>query len=273
MTDQTILYNKENGIGIITVNRPERMNAITPKMLLHLSEIYAEIIRDDEVRVVIVTGNGRAFCGGTDLGTLSQRDAKLDAENAEAAKKRQIIYENLPPSPLPRWGFTHIPKPTIAAVNGAAVGMGAEWTAQCDIRIASENARFGWVFSQRGLVPDTGAGPYLLPYIVGLSKALELMYSGEIIDAREAEKIGLVSMVVPPAELMPTAKRMAQKLMKGSPLALKGIKELTYGSMDSSPNAHYDWTHKLFAEANLTEDCREGVKAFVEKRPPMWKGK
>ncbi|MDD5288024.1 MAG: enoyl-CoA hydratase/isomerase family protein [Dehalococcoidales bacterium] len=273
MTDQNILYTKENGIGIITLNRPERMNAITPKMLLRMSEITAEIIRDDEVRVVIITGNGRVFCGGTDVGTLGQRDEKLAAENEAMVEKRKMIYENLPPSPLPSWGFTHIPKPTIAAVNGAAVGMGVEWTVQCDFRIASENARFGWVFSRRGLVPDTGAGPYLLPYIVGLSKALELMYSGEIIDAKEAEKIGLVSMVVPPDELMPAAMKLAQKLMKGAPLSLKGIKELTYGSMDFPPNAHSDWTHKLFREANLTEDCREGIKAFVEKRPPVWKGK
>lgn len=273
MEEQLILYAKENGMGIVTINRPDRMNAITPEMQLRLAEIISEITRDDAVRVMIITGAGRAFCGGTDVSNLGQRDEKIIAARAETARKRKEIFDNLPPSPLPRWGFTHIPKPTIAAVNGAAVGMGAEWVAQCDFRIASENARFGWVFSQRGLVPDTGAGPYLLPYIVGLSKALELMYTGEIIDAKEAEKIGLVSMIVPQDELMPTAKKFAQRLMKGAPLALKGIKELTYGSMDLPPNAHTDWTHKLFEASNQTEDCREGIRAFIEKRPPLWKGK
>jgi len=268
-----ILYNKENGIGIITLNRPERLNAVTEEMHLLKAKIISEVTIDDAVRVVIITGNGRAFCSGTDVTALVQTDEKAATERKELTKKTREVVESMPPSPLPRWSLTHIPKPTIAAVNGAAVGMGAEWVAQCDFRIASENARFGWVFSQRGLVPDIGSGPYLLPYIIGLSKALELMYTGEIIDAKEAERIGLVSMVVPPEELMPTAKKFAQRLMKGSPLALKGIKELTYGSMDLPPNAHFEWTHKLFEASFLTEDCREGVRAFLEKRPPVWKGK
>jgi 2-(1,2-epoxy-1,2-dihydrophenyl)acetyl-CoA isomerase len=268
-----ILYNKEDGIGIITLNRPERLNAVTSEMLLRRAEIISEITIDDAVRVVIITGNGRAFCAGTDVTVLGQIDEKVAKATEELLKKTNEVFASMPPSPLPPWSFTHIPKPTIAAVNGAAVGMAAEWVAQCDFRIASENARFGWVFSQRGLVPDIGSGPYLLPYIIGLSKALELMYTGEIIDAKEAEKIGLVSMVVPPEELMPTAKKFAQRLMKGSPLALKGIKELTYGSMDLSPNAHFELTHKLFEASNQTEDCREGVRAFLEKRPPVWKGK
>lgn len=271
--EDNLLYTKENGIGIITINRPDRMNAITQEMQLRLAEFITEITHDDGVRVVIITGTGRAFCGGTDVSTLGKSDEASIAKRAETARRRKELYDNLPPSPLPRWTFTHIPKPTIAAVNGPAVGMGVEWVAQCDFRIASENARFGWVFSQRGLVPDTGAGPYLLPYIVGLSKALELMYTGEIIDAKEAERIGLVSMVVPPEELIPAAKKFAQRLMKGAPLSLKGIKELTYGSMDLPPNAHSDLTHKLFEAANKTEDCREGIKSFLEKRPPAWKGK
>lgn len=273
MEEQHVLYTKENGMGIVTINRPERMNAITPEMQLRLAEIVKEITIDTDVRIMIITGTGRAFCGGTDVSGLGQKDEKTAALRAETSRKRKEIYDSLPPSPLPKWSFTHIPKPTIAAVNGAAVGMGAEWVSQCDFRIASENARFGWVFSQRGLVPDTGAGPYLLPYIVGLSKALELMYTGELIDAKEAEKIGLVSMVVPQDELMTAAKKFAQRLMKGAPLSLKGIKELTYGSMDLPPNAHSDWTHKLFEAANQTEDCREGIRSFVEKRPPVWKGK
>jgi enoyl-CoA hydratase/carnithine racemase len=268
-----ILYTKEDGIGTITLNRPEKLNAVTSEMLLRRAEIISEIITDDSVRVVIITGNGRTFCAGTDVTVLGPLDEKTAKATEGDLKKTREVSGGLPQSSLPPWGFTHIPKPTIAAVNGAAVGMGAEWVAQCDFRIASENARFGWVFSQRGLTPDIGCGPYLLPYIVGLTKALELLYTGEIIDAKEAEKIGLVSMVVPPEELIPAAKRFAQRLMKGAPLSLKGIKELTYGSLDLSTGAHFELTHKLFEASRQTEDSREGVMAFLQKRPPVWKGK
>ena len=267
--EKLMLYEKEDGIGIITINRPEKMNAITDDMLADLINIINDIILDNEVRAVILTGNGRAFCGGTDVSTgLSRDQVKAGEERAKKIKK-----VDLPENPLPKWTFTVIPKPTIAAVNGAAVGMGAEWTAQCDIRIASENARFGWVFPLRGLTPDTGAGPYLLPYIVGLSKALELMYSGEIIDARESERIGLVSKVVPPDELMPAAKEMAKKLTQGAPLAIKGIKELTYGSMEWTTSEHQRENGVRFRSLSLSEDCKEGIRSFLEKRPPVWKGR
>jgi enoyl-CoA hydratase/carnithine racemase len=273
MAEQNILYTKEDGIGTVTFNRPERMNAVTQQMLGDLAVIVADIIRDNDVRAIIITGNGRAFCSGTDVANLGRGDEKVQREREERIRRREEIYRGLPESPFSLWTFTRIPKPTIAAVNGAAVGMGVEWVAQCDIRIASEDARFGWVFSRRGLTPDTGAGPYLLPYIVGLSKALELMYSGEIIDAREAEKIGLVSAVVPPDQLLPAAEKMARKLMQGAPLALKGIKELTYGSLEWPPSVHQRETRERFTSMNLTEDCREGIKSFREKRPPVWKGR
>jgi len=268
MEEKKILYSKEDGIGIITLNRPDRMNAITDEMLIDLEIIIADICQDNEVRAMIITGNGRAFCGGTDVTALGR-----DEKEAAAVRRKRMESVKAPEGPLPSWTFTRIPKPTIAAVNGAAVGMGAEWTSQCDIRIASENARFGWVFPLRGLTPDTGAGPYLLPYIVGLGKALDLLYSGDIIDAREAERIGLVSKVVPPDELIPAAKEMAARLTRGAPLALKGIKELTYCSLEWPPTAHREETRARFGSLSLTEDCKEGVQSFLEKRPPVWKGK
>lgn len=269
MAEREILYSKEDGIGTITLNRPEKMNSVTDDMLVDLTNILTEITLDDEVRVVILTGNGRGFCAGTDLSTGLARDQI----KAGAEREKKIKKVDLPENSLPGWTFTRLPKPAIAAVNGAAVGMGAEWTAQCDIRIASEKARFGWVGSLRGITPDTGAGPYLLPHIVGLGKAFELMYSGEIIDAREAERIGLVSMVVPPDQLMTVAKEMAVKISGGAPLALRGIKELTYGSLEWPFSVQFAENSRRLNETTTSEDSQEGVRSFFEKRPPVWKGR
>jgi enoyl-CoA hydratase/carnithine racemase len=269
--EKEILYEKENNIGIITLNRPDRLNAVTQEMRMRLMEIIREVIYDDEVRAVILTGNGRAFCSGTDVSNLG----RTPEEEAIIQEQRRVMAKSitLPDAyPLPDWTFTRIPKPTIAAVNGAAVGMGAEWVVQCDIRIASENARFGWVFPLRGLCPDYGSGPYLLPYIVGLSKALYLLYSGDIIDAHEAARIGLADKVVPAEQLMSAAKEMAHRLIRGAPLAVKAVKELVYGSLEWTPKVHLDQTRVRFRSLNQTEDCREGIRAFLEKRAPVWKG-
>jgi enoyl-CoA hydratase/carnithine racemase len=267
MAEPLVLYKKENGIGTITINRPEKMNAISDEMQVLLTDLAADVTLDDEVRVVILTGTGRAFCGGTDVSVFSRTPEERDTARPAPAPRQ------LPESPLPGWRWTRVPKPVIAAVNGPAVGMGAEWVVQCDFRLASENARFGWVFAQRGLVPDTGAGPYLLPLIVGMEKALELMYSGEIIDAQTALKIGLVSKVVPQDQLIPAARELAQKLMRGAPLSVKGIKELTYGALQWPPELHRQETGKRFRASTQSEDGREGIRAFREKRAPVWKGK
>ena len=269
MDEKQILYSKEEGIGIITINRPEKMNSITDDMLVDVTNILNDITLDDEVRVVIVTGNGRAFCSGTDLSSGLARD------QVEAGKEREqkIKSVDLPENSLPHWTFTRIPKPTIAAVNGAAVGMGVEWSIQCDFRIASEKARFGWVGSLRGITPDTGAGPYLLPFIVGMSNALELMYSAEIINAQEALRIGLVSKVVPPDQLMDVAKSLAIKIARGAPLANKGIKSLTYGALERHYSEHFAENSRLLNETATSEDAKEGVASFFEKRPPEWKGR
>ena len=171
MTEEHVLCKKEGAIATIMLNRPDKMNAVDWEMHGLLSKAIDDVSADDNIRVVILTGAGRAFCSGTDLtGGLSRSFADGLKQTLDGERYRAGFH------------FTNIPKPTIAMVNGAAVGMGAEFTIQCDIRIASDKARFGWVFPLRGLVPDTGAGTYLLPRIVGLQRAFELMYTGEIID-------------------------------------------------------------------------------------------
>lgn len=265
MADENLLFNKEKGIAIVTLNRPEKLNAITHPMLQRLHGIIEEIRRDDGIRVVILTGNGRAFCAGTDISD----SVPLTAEVEIWAMKEKTSTEYR----QSHWFFNSIPKPVICAINGAAVGIGAEFTLHCDIRIASENARWGQVFVLRGMVPDTGAGTYLLPRIVGLSKACELVFSGGIIDAQEMLRIGLVSKVVPDAQLMPTAKEMAKKLMRGAPLAVQMCKQLMYLGLERSVEAHQEAARYCFRLSTQTEDFKEGIKSFFEKREPRWVGK
>ena len=269
MSDE-ILYEKRDGVALITLNRPEKLNAITDEMLADFINVTNESMIDDDVRAVVLTGEGRAFCAGTDVSAGIARDHAA----AAVERTKRIKPVELPESTLPGlWTLTRIPKPTIAAVNGAAVGVGVEWTVQCDFRIASHEAKFGWVFALRAITPDTGAGPYLLPYIVGLPKALELMYSGRIIDAEEALEIGLVSEVVDKTDLVDRAVAFANELTAGAPLAVKGIKELTYGSLEWPPSVFDGHKTSMLQATSNSEDAQEGVDSFLQKRTPRWRGR
>jgi len=267
MAEQDVLYTKEGGIGLITISNPERRNAVTHEMNRRIFSIIEEVKKDDEVRAAILTGDvgGRAFCAGTDI----TGDVPTSVEEEVEAAKQKIATE----SRQTMWFFNSIPKPVICAINGAAVGIGSEFTLHCDIRIASESARFGQVFVLRGMVPDTGAGTYLLPRIVGLSNACELVFSGEIIDAQEMLRIGLVNKVVSNEELMPAAKEMAKKLTRGAPLAIQMSKQLMYGGLERTIEAHQEAERYCFQLSCKTEDFKEGIKSFLEKREPLWKGK
>jgi len=265
MAKQDVLYVKEDGIGTITLNRPERLNALTHEMLRRLGSIIEDIKRDEEVRAVILTGHGSAFSAGTDISGEVPQTAEIEI-NLMKEKISTEYRQSL-------WFFNSIPKPVICAINGAAVGIAAEFSLHCDIRIAADSARWGEVFVLRGMTPDTGAGTYLLPRIVGLSKACELVFSGEIIDAQEMLRIGLVSKVVPDAELMPTAKKMARKLTRGAPLAVQMAKQLMYRGLEQTAEAHQEAARYCFQLSCKTEDVREGIASFFEKRKPNWKGK
>src|SRR5438067_521712 len=194
-----VLYEVDgDGIAVITINRPEKRNAMTYAMLGDFIGTVRAAGEDDAARVVIVTGSGGSFCAGTDLSDLSSvpgedRGVRGRAEQADVW-----------------WPLTSCPKPVIAAVDGPAVGMGAEFTSQCDVRIASTGARFAWNFAHRGLVPDTGAGSWLLPRLIGLPAALRLLYWGEFIDAQQALDLGYVTQVVEPEELQDAALEEAR---------------------------------------------------------------
>jgi enoyl-CoA hydratase/carnithine racemase len=261
MPDDNVLLERQGPVAVVRLNRPEKMNAVTWAMIQRMDEIIAEIKRDPAIRAAVLTGEGRAFSAGTDLQELSA------GRPASGINFGRSHFADAAP-----WDWTSIAKPTIAAVNGAAAGLGAEMALQCDFRIASELARFSWIFPHRGLVPDTGAGTWLLSRVVGLQRAAEILYSGEFIDAQKALQIGLVVEVVPPERLLPAALEWAERMTTGSPLAIVEIKRLLYQGL-ARPAVEHLMDNSLVMERMFrSDDHREGVAAFLEKRAPNWGG-
>ena len=266
MAEGRIGYEKRDHVGLITISKPETLNSVTVAMLGLLGEAVAEVRRDDDVRCVVLTGEGRGFCSGTDLS-----GGRAQTGGQERALKQAALDASLSRRRT-SWSFTDLPKPTIAAVNGPAVGMGAEFALMCDIRLASEKARLGWVFIDRNLVPDTSAGTFLLPRVVGLARAAELLFTGRIVDAQEAERLGLVNRVVPHDQLMEETWALARSLAAKPPLAARWIKELLYRGLERDIESHGIASGQLLNLLLQSEDHRESVAAFFEKRAPVWKG-
>lgn len=256
-----ISYTREGRIGTITIDRPEKKNAMTFAILGEFIDTVARAGADDDIAVLIVTGVAGAFCAGTDLADLStipgeQRGLRGTAEETEKW-----------------WPLVQCPKPTICAVDGPAVGMGAEFTVQCDLRLASTNARFAWNFVHRGLVPDTGAGTWLLPRIIGVQQALRLTYTGAMIDAHEAFDLGYVLEVTEPAELLGRARALAEQIASGSPHSQRLIKDLTYRGLTAPIADHMARHTDAMSRCFRSEDHREGVASFLERRPAQFTGR
>ena len=261
MNYQTIIITKEEDVATITLNRPEVMNAVNEEMLKELVEATREVGDDEAVKAVILTGAGRAFCAGGDL------EAPM-YKITNSAEMRGLIVE-FGKIPL---NLRNMLKPVIAAVNGAAVGAGLGFALAADIIIASERARFGHVYRNIGLMSDCGS-IYFLPRLIGVSRACEIIFTGKVIDAREAERIGLVNKVVPADQLESVTKELALKLAKGPSVAIGLAKISIYQGLGMDLPTAIEWEARAHAISMLTEDMQEGIKAFKEKREPVFKGK
>jgi enoyl-CoA hydratase/carnithine racemase len=263
-----VLYESRDRIATLTLNRPDERNAIgTHAACAAVVDALRRANADPEIRCIIVTGAGTAFCAGGNVKKMLDRDgiSRQETPAATAENYRRGIQR----IPLT---FAEIDLPTIAAVNGPAMGAGCDLACMCDIRIASDKAQFAESFLKVGLIPGDG-GAWLLPRIVGWPKAAELTYTGDTIDAGEARAIGLVSQVVPHAELMTAARALASRVAANPPQALRMSKRLLRESRHASLAELLDLSADLQALAHETEDHEEAVAAFIEKRPPRFSGK
>lgn len=256
-----IRYEVSEGIGTITINRPEKRNAMTFAMLAEFIETVRNAGADPEARVIILTGTEGSFCAGTDLADLDSVPGESRGVRGEADE--HDVW----------WPLAACPKPVICAIDGPAVGMGAEFTSQCDVRIASTRARFAWNFVHRGLVPDTGAGTWLLPKIIGLQPALRLLYSGAFLSAEQALDLGYVVQVTSPDGLLTAARKIAEEILAGSPFAQRLIKNLVYRGLERDLGEHMREHVQALQACFRSEDHKEGVAAFLERREAHFTGK
>lgn len=256
-----IRYEVSGSIGTITIDRPEKRNAITYAMLNDLITVFREAGTDERSRAIILTGVPGSFCAGTDLADLATIPGTERGLRGEAGA--HDVW----------WPAVACPKPVIAAIDGPAVGMGAEYSSHCDVRIGTPNARFAWNFAHRGLVPDTGAGSWLLPRLIGVQPALRLLYSGEMIGSEEALRLGFLSAVVASEDLAAAARAEAERFLQGSPMSLRLIKELVYEGFGRDLPAHMAAHTTALAGCFKSDDHREGVAAFLERRPASFTGR
>ena len=258
-----VLAEREGGVLTLTLNRPERLNAITEDLLDELVAQLDGAAADDGVRAVVITGAGRAFCSGQDL-----KDAALRGGEGGGLDVRRELREHYHPVIQ---ALRSLPKPVIAAVNGPAAGAGFSLTLACDLRIAAESATFVMAFVRIGLIPDAGS-TYFLPRLVGPARAAELMMLGDPVSCERALEIGLVSRIVPDAELLPAARDLAGRLAAG-PRSLGLIKEALNASPANDLEAQLGVEERLQEAASHTQDFFEGVGAFLEKRQPSFTGR
>jgi 2-(1,2-epoxy-1,2-dihydrophenyl)acetyl-CoA isomerase len=258
-----VLQHVEDGLAILTLNRPDRMNAINTELSTALNEALTAISVDKHIQAVIITGAGKGFCAGGDLKEIWEARQKNDKESME---------------PLLRSGMGMVLKmrtmrqPIVAAVNGAAAGAGMNIALAADVRIAAENASFGETFAKVGLFPDFG-GTYFLPQLVGHAKAAELFYTGDMFDAKRALELGIVNRLVPADKLMEEAKKFAMTIVTGPRVASRALKQVLFGNDRNVLTKALEYEVEEQIRCFESEDSAEGLRAFFEKRKPNFQGK
>jgi enoyl-CoA hydratase/carnithine racemase len=269
MPYEDLLLEKKDHISLITLNVPRKLNALTRAMTFSIAKVAEDLARDDDTRVVVVTGAGRGFCSGADVSMMAARPSGGGTVTAGPSRYNQMQVMGYPHADA----FPKLNKPVIAAINGACVGGGLSLALSCDIRIASDTARFAASQVSRALVPDYGMTMYL-PLVAGVSNAFRLMYTAEIIGAAEGKEMGLVSMVVPADKLMETVMELAGKIAKQPPYSLELTKKMVWRGMLENVTRQLDletWAQRICFG---TEDHQASVRAFLTKEPPpTFKGK
>jgi len=259
MPYEAIVYEKKEGIAFITLNRPDKRNAVNVKMRDELLEVLQDASSDEQIRVVILTGGTKVFCAGADIKDSPTPTRFWD----KLSPKRTYSYYHL---------IEDMGKPVIAAIAGYCLGGGLELACTCDIRIAADNALLGDAHSRIGVIGG-GGSTQRLPRLIGIAKAKELIFSGEPIDAKEAERIGLVNKVVPTESMLDEAKKLADLYKKRPPIVLKLVKTAINDGIEMGMLQGLNYEAKCASLISLTEDYKEGIKAFSEKRIPQFKGK
>jgi 2-(1,2-epoxy-1,2-dihydrophenyl)acetyl-CoA isomerase len=258
-----ILESREGAVLTVTMNRPDKLNSLNVDLTVALLDAFRRAAADTELRAIILTGAGRAFCAGGDLGLIAdarRRNAGLELEPLLRGGSQLVL------------AICDTPVPVVAAVNGPAAGAGMNVALACDVRIASESAAFGQNFAKVGLFPDFG-GTYFLPRLAGPARAAEMFYTGDMISASEALRFGVVDHVVPHDQLAAEARALAAKLAAAPPIAARAVKKVLFGSERATLERALEFEVQQQVKCFMSEDCTEGLRAFFEKREPRFTGR